>query len=55
MAPAIAVCVVLVDVISSLLTVPGRAPHSEQCADTNSGWLTPELVGVTKPTSVPDC
>jgi hypothetical protein len=44
LAAAIAACVVLVDVISSLLTVPGRASNPEPRADSNSGWLTPELV-----------
>jgi hypothetical protein len=44
LAAAIAACVVLVDVISSLLTVPGRAPHPEPRADATSSWLTPELV-----------
>ena len=44
LAAAIAVCVTLIDVISDLLAVPGRAPYTEPRADINSGWLAPELV-----------
>ena len=43
LAAAIAACVVLVDVISDLLMVPGRAADTEPRADINSGWLTPDL------------
>jgi len=44
LAAVITACAALVDVISDLLTVPGRPAHSEERADINSGWLTPALV-----------
>jgi transposase len=44
LAAVITACAVLVDIISDLLTVPGRPLHPEQRADINSGWLTPDLV-----------
>jgi hypothetical protein len=44
LAAVIAACAALVDVISDLLTVPGRPAHPEERVDINSGWLTPALV-----------